>query len=365
MNNDTTDQNVAARSTGFFRLPPTGWLAISGTDRKSFLHNFSTADIKALTDGNSCEAFILDGRGKTLWFGQVLALPDRLLLWGGIQTMAPLNEHLDRYIIREDVQLVNESDTMQGLFLTSANNSDLSGDLSAILDKSFLLDLLDGSPPPNLLQQNQVVALTAQINAARLEIAGWGYLIFGNRMSIDDLASRWQQFGFSEFSTAELERLRIESGTPWYGLDVDDRNLPQELNRDDKAISFTKGCYLGQETVARIDALGHVNQFLVRLGIEVDLSVETDGAPKRDDPLIDPAEPEKKIGRITSVISTRSARSIRSDSRSGSGAEAEDGQACFHSESPAYPLIGLGYVRQRYAEPGTRLQCGSGQVTVL
>ncbi len=355
MNNHITDQSASVQRTGFFRLPPAGWLAITGTDRKSFLHNFSTADIKALADGNSCEAFILDGRGKTLWFGQVLALPDRLLLWGGSQAIATLIEHLDRYIIREDVQLVNESDTMQGLFLPSAKSSDLSGNLSAILEKSFLVDLPDDSPPSYLPQQNQVVALTAQINAARLEIAGWGYLIFGSRRSIDALANRWQQFGFSEFSAAELERLRIESGTPWYGQDVDDRNLPQELNRDDKAISFTKGCYLGQETVARIDALGHVNQFLVRLGIEVDLSVETDEGPLRDDPLIDPAEPEKTIGRITSVVTAKS------DSSSG----AEGGQACFNSENPSYPLIGLGYVRQRFAEPGTRLRCGSWQVTVL
>jgi folate-binding protein YgfZ len=56
---------------------------------------------------------------------------------------------------------------------------------------------------------------------------------------------------------------RIEAGTPLFGIDFDDQNLPQEIGRDREAISFTKGCYLGQETVARIDALGHVNQQIV------------------------------------------------------------------------------------------------------
>jgi folate-binding protein YgfZ len=61
---------------------------------------------------------------------------------------------------------------------------------------------------------------------------------------------------------ATFHALRIEAGTPLFGVDFDDRNFPQEVGRNEQAISFTKGCYLGQETVARIDALGHVNQQL-------------------------------------------------------------------------------------------------------
>jgi folate-binding protein YgfZ len=57
--------------------------------------------------------------------------------------------------------------------------------------------------------------------------------------------------------------LRIEAGTPFFGVDFDEDSFPQEVGRDREAIRFTKGCYLGQETVARIDALGHVNQKLV------------------------------------------------------------------------------------------------------
>src|SRR5437764_9919773 len=67
---------------------------------------------------------------------------------------------------------------------------------------------------------------------------------------------------------AVVESARLEAGFPLFGLDITDDNLPQEVARDAKAISFTKGCYLGQETVARIDALGHVNRLLVRLRVD-------------------------------------------------------------------------------------------------
>ena len=71
----------------------------------------------------------------------------------------------------------------------------------------------------------------------------------------------------------QLQWHRVLAGTPWFGIDSTTDTLPQELQRDDKAISFTKGCYLGQETVARIDALGRVNKLLVRLKAKKPISV--------------------------------------------------------------------------------------------
>src|SRR5207237_6786304 len=69
---------------------------------------------------------------------------------------------------------------------------------------------------------------------------------------------------------AAVESARLEAGFPLFGLDITEDNLPQEVARDAQAINFTKGCYLGQETVARIDALGHVNRLLVRLKFDSD-----------------------------------------------------------------------------------------------
>jgi tRNA-modifying protein YgfZ len=81
-----------------------------------------------------------------------------------------------------------------------------------------------------------------------------------------DLSQRIEQLtsqGAERCSHEALEIVRIEAALPQFGTDISDANLPQEVNRDAAAISFTKGCYLGQETVARLDALGHVNRLLV------------------------------------------------------------------------------------------------------
>jgi folate-binding protein YgfZ len=68
--------------------------------------------------------------------------------------------------------------------------------------------------------------------------------------------------GLIDLDSSAFEVLRIEAGVPASGRDVTPDNLPQEVARDSQAINFVKGCYLGQETVARIDALGHVNKLL-------------------------------------------------------------------------------------------------------
>jgi folate-binding protein YgfZ len=92
--------------------------------------------------------------------------------------------------------------------------------------------------------------------------------------------------------TTATDIVRIEAGTPWFGRDVTDENLPQEVDRTPLAISFTKGCYLGQETVARLDAMGHVNRTLCGVRFPGP-EVPSVGGEIRID--------EKVVGRITSA----------------------------------------------------------------
>ena len=86
--------------------------------------------------------------------------------------------------------------------------------------------------------------------------------------------------------------LRIEAGTPVFGRDVTEKNLPQEIGRDTRAINFVKGCYLGQETVARIDVLGHVNQILTGLRLEPSAGCPAPGSALLAD--------GKRVGTVTS-----------------------------------------------------------------
>jgi hypothetical protein len=125
-----------------------------------------------------------------------------------------------------------------------------------------------------------------------------------------------------------VDALRIEAGFPEYGRDVTDANLPQEVARDRLAMSFHKGCYLGQETVARIDALGHVNRYLV--GVRFDGG----GIPPVGTPL---SAEGKTLGNVTSAT---------------------------FSPRLGVPLA-LAYVRRGHHGPGTRLDSPLGTAEVV
>src|SRR5262249_26957999 len=127
---------------------------------------------------------------------------------------------------------------------------------------------------------------------------------------------------------AAFESLRIAAGTPVFGKDVGPDNLPQEVGRDARAISFVKGCYLGQETVARIDALGHVNKILTSLRFESDRVPPSGTAMEAEG---------KVIGSVTS-----------------SAPSPADGKP-----------IGLGYVRVAFAEPEKEMTAVLGDERVV
>jgi folate-binding protein YgfZ len=125
-----------------------------------------------------------------------------------------------------------------------------------------------------------------------------------------------------------LDIVRVEAGFPFYGRDITEENLPQEVHRNERAISFTKGCYLGQETVARIDALGHVNRTLA--GLRWDVAE----IPPTGQELIVAG---RVVGQITSAV-----------------------------WSPRYDSpLSLAYLRQGQNQPGLRLDTTIGTAEVV
>jgi folate-binding protein YgfZ len=146
--------------------------------------------------------------------------------------------------------------------------------------------------------------------------------------AVPAIAARLREAGAIECGRDALETCRIEAGMPLFGRDITDDNLPQEVNRNAQAISFTKGCYLGQETVARIDALGHVNKLLVRLQF-LGQGVPSTGSELTLD--------GKTVGHVTSAtFSPRIGKALA-----------------------------LAYVRTASTEPGTRLQSAGGDAVVV
>jgi hypothetical protein len=123
--------------------------------------------------------------------------------------------------------------------------------------------------PTALLSHCETKLSGATVFVRRVDWAGpVGFFVSGPADSAAAAQKSLVSAGAVPCGDKAVEIARIEAGTPFYGRDINDKNFPQEVGRDERAISFTKGCYLGQETVARIDALGHVNRLLVGLCFE-------------------------------------------------------------------------------------------------
>ncbi|MEM8866045.1 MAG: glycine cleavage T C-terminal barrel domain-containing protein [Planctomycetota bacterium] len=272
----------------------TNWsiVRITGPDAGLFLHNLTTNDVKQLAAGGAVETLFTNVKGRILAHAVLCRhavdedQADRIDVVVTSPHAAELATHLDRYHIREDLKL-------------------------EVLPRANVY-----------LAWNLIEAPKAQDAAAAFELPALGKTA---RLIIAE--APFTPSG-TPLDAAEFAALRINDRFPVDRVDVDERNLPQELNRDAAMISFTKGCYLGQETVARIDALGQVNQLLVQLHCRGKHSV---GESLSVD--------EKAIGRITSYAAS-------DDSATGDG-------------------IALAYVRREYATPGTTLATDHGEVTVV
>ena len=258
-------------------------LEITGADRARFLHNFCTNNVRDLSVGTACEAFITNVQGKVLGHLQVAAGAEGLWLQSAPGTAEKLLQHLSRYHITEDLEFHDRSNEWGTLWLVGP-------DAPALLEQvtGQPVDLSHGHHSPVSVGQVEVIAL-------RLDVLGQPGLVL--RCRRDQLAALWQQLhaaGVQPAGSAVFDALRIENGYPEYGRDITDANLAQEVSRTGKAISFTKGCYLGQEPIARIDALGHVNQELRGIRFEAG-DVPAPGAE------LFAAGSDKPVGRVTSA----------------------------------------------------------------
>ena len=226
-------------------------IEVSGPDRAKFLHNLTTNDIKKLTAGKGKEAFVTTPQGKTLGFVTIHADETSMLVRSDPGTEGALLAHLNKYSIFDDVSCTD------------------------ISDDTFELHAI-GDPPIAGLDAPAIelgMASTAiddvSVRVIRESPAGAaGFSIIGPAMARLRILERLYGAASTEvreLSEAEFEAMRIAAGTPMFGKEITPDNLPQELDRDARAISFVKGCYLGQETVARLDALGHVNKILRRV----------------------------------------------------------------------------------------------------
>jgi folate-binding protein YgfZ len=230
-------------------------LEITGPDRAKFLHNLTTSDVKRLAPDRGQEAFITSLQGKTLGFVTLLAADDRIVLRSDAGALGVLGPHLARYGVFDDVVLDDATARTCEYHLAGPRADQLLRTLGALL------------PDPDDLAHAAASLGGDAVRIVREAPTGRpGLTIIGAADAapsiVGQLRAAGATLGLAEGDPATFDAARIEAGTPISGLDVTPENLPQEVGRDARAINFVKGCYLGQETVARIDALGHVNRHL-------------------------------------------------------------------------------------------------------
>ncbi len=237
------------------------FIEVTGRDRARFIHNLCTNDVLRRTPGLGCEAFVTNVQGKTIGHGLIFCLDESLVFISVPGQQEKLIAHWDRYLITEDVQLYDRSSVWRSWLVAGSQ-------LDEVL-ATFL-----GSAAASVLPWKDhatlnTVAVEAAGTAVRFYRVPWlgsaACLIVSDATSGISVSSALQAAGAQIACAASFHLARIDAGFPWFGWDITDKNLPQEVNRTEQAISFRKGCYLGQETVARLDALGHVNRLLTQM----------------------------------------------------------------------------------------------------
>lgn len=303
--------DAAQHRAALFNLDDWTNLRITGKDAARFLHNFCTNDIKSLPAGIGCEAFLTNVKARVIAHAMIFHEPCdvgfRLLSSPG--QVQKIRTHLDRYIITEDVTIIDETHARGILALVGPNA------------EKILIDA--GVAPPSGTAKQPLAMSTAHLGDRNVVVFKLDILqipCFLIESPLDDVESIIAQLNAHGVSLANLEvfnGLRVEAVFPLSGIDATEDDLAPEIDRP-WAIHYAKGCYLGQEPIARIDALGHTNRALRGLRIAGEF------IPPPGTPVI---AADKTIGEIRSTAS--------------SGADGK--------------LIALAMIRASHAPPGTEV----------
>jgi folate-binding protein YgfZ len=338
---DWLAEHAALRQTaGVLDLGFRSRLCLVGADRARFLHGQVTNEVIKLRAGQGCYAAITNAKGKMEGDANIFCLPDELLLDLEPGLVGKISARLEKFIVADDVQIV---DVAAHYGLLSVQGP-LAGTVIGALG---LAVKLPAQPLESIKVSDAALGEVYLANHARVAALG------GRRTGEIPTVSPWESVpGFDLFVPNDslgavahkliaaaqavrgracgwqaLETARIEAGIPRYGADMDESNIPLECGLEARAITYAKGCYLGQEVINRIHSVGHVNRELC--GLRLMGNPET--LPKRGDKLFRAGQ---EMGYLTSAV--------------------------------ASPLlgatIGLGYVRREAKAIGAELVLKTGNV---
>jgi folate-binding protein YgfZ len=240
----TSEYRTIMEGCGLLDRSERGKLALTGGDAKSFLQGQVTNDVEALVQGTGCYAAFLTPKGKMLGDLRVLEAGDELLLDTERVALQGLFNMIRRFSIGYDVQL-HKRTLERGLLSLLGPESDTVAGVSDLAQEehSHLVVSIDG----------------VAVRAIRTDV---GIDLLCDASDTDALRAALEGAGAAAVSEAAAECVRIERGRPRYGIELDDTVIPQEAGLNARAVSFTKGCYVGQETVARLYYRGKPNRHL-------------------------------------------------------------------------------------------------------
>jgi folate-binding protein YgfZ len=302
--------------TGLLDRRTRGRLLLTGADRKSYLQGLLTNDIAALSAGQGCYAALLTAQGRMLSDMRVSELGDRILIDLPGATAETVRQRLADFIFSEDVEVRDAGADLAQLGVYGPKAA------------SILASLLSPSSRERLEQMvidaNQELRFgDTPVTVVRSDDYGIaGFEAFVSALEAGRLSDAVRAAGAKDVTTDAVEVTRIETGRPEFGADMDEHTIPLEAGIENRAISYTKGCYVGQEVIIRVLHRGHGRVARRLVGL---LGTDADGWLARGMRIEAESKP---IGSITSaVVSPRLRRPIA-----------------------------LGYVHRDFAEPGTVLQ---------
>jgi glycine cleavage system T protein len=313
---DFAEEYQAVRAqAGLIDLSSRTQIRMTGEDRVGFLQGMVSNDVKSLQPGDGCAAALLTEQGRIVADLRVYALESCFLLDVDARIVDTVIESLSRFIIADDVELEDLSGAQTAL----AVQGPLAMQVLAAAGLSVTLT--------RELQHQEATMASGPVRIVRAsETGAEGYEILTPREQAETVwQALWQAgapLGLRPVGLAALNCLRIEAGIPWYGVDMDESRLVLEVGLA-QAISFKKGCYLGQEVVERASARGHVNRKLS--GLMLDSEASSAPLPVTGDKVF---YDEQEVGWITSAAWSPRLRRV----------------------------IALGYVRREHLAVGTRLR---------
>ena len=235
----TPGYEALRRKAAWLDLSARARFAVRGRDRARYLHNVTSNDVRKMVPGSACYAFLLTPQGRIQADVDLFCFPDYFLL----DTEPDLRQKVPPLVLKYKV-----ADQVE---------------LEDITEKTVSIGV-EGPAAPAL----RAAVASPEFAVGDATVTGQpGFRVFCDVGNFSELVRLLESAGAAAAAAEDARAVRIENGRPRYGDDIRETSLPQETQQM-RAVSFTKGCYLGQEIVERIRAQGHVNKLLVRLDVD-------------------------------------------------------------------------------------------------